>query len=170
MDKPQQYKLPDNTTNSFPLICKTFEQTEHRKWQIETLYEFPTKIIYRCQNIKRILNKLANENYLDIRKFLIHMLSKYPDSTVTADDPFYFAFSDIVLKEIGNKKVTLIPKPKDKSWKNNCIILPSLIYPDTYHWLERKSPMSTVWAEIDGERVSFKLRNLLEGINKNKLE
>ena len=156
-------------TRSIDLLCKTFQQSIDSAWQIRTLYLHPIEIVRGCAKFKGIITKLTKAGLFDLRDFLRHLLRQYPNSIVPADSTFYFNFSALVLLEIGKRKVTLVPTPKDKQWKINSIILPSLVYADKYYWLIHGSPMRTIWNEIYGIPTSFRLDTLLEGCSKEKI-
>lgn len=71
--------------------------------------------------------------------------------------------------EIGSRKVILEPKPVNRAWKSNSIIIPSLIEADKYYWLERVSTLVHT-TRHRGRQYSFPLALIKEGYSKEKIK
>jgi hypothetical protein len=135
----KKYKLPDNTyTNSIPILCKTFQHTDDNRWRAEIFNEWPVQITSGCPKAKGILVKLVTNGYLNVREFLYNLLIKEPNLKISCVNNFFFTLSSAIISEIKDfRSIELIPRTKvnGRSWKNDAIVLPSLIYPNRYYWL-----------------------------------
>ena len=137
-----------------------------KKWQIETFYKYPIEIGSGVNKISSILLKLAKENYFDLRDFLSHFIKRYPNEIVKCNISFYLIFNQVVLYEIGERKdIILIPKPVNKGWKSNSIILPSLVDANIYYWLPYTADP---WIGVYRPLLSFPLSILING-DKDKI-
>lgn len=168
MEHPQFILSNNSITTWIPILCNHFQTTDDKKWQIETFYKYPIEIGSGVNKISSILLKLAKENYFDLRDFLSHFIKRYPNEIVKCNISFYLIFNQVVLYEIGERKdIILIPKPVNKGWKSNSIILPSLVNLDIYYWLPYTSnPRHVTYDPISAS--SFPLSILING-DKDKI-
>lgn len=164
MEKKILFELPNKTTTwNVDIFLKALKESKDQSWQAEMFYKYG----YYFRNAKNcisLLNNLYLKRYFDIKTFLLRQLEIHGDYYIDIS-LLYIKLSQLIVIEIGKEKITLIPNVRDKSWRTESLVLPSITRNNVYYWSSyREYKMS-----ISIYKPKLLLSTLLEGMKKDKL-